>query len=556
MRGKQMHRFASIFLVLLVLLAAVAASVPACAQKRVALVVGNAAYQYTARLANPTNDADDMTAALRKLGFEVVVVKDVDKRSLEMVLANFGRQAQEADAALVYYAGHGIQFQGLNYLMPVDARLEDEYSINYELMRIDDVLFALSRARGVKILILDACRNNPLAERFSSRGVNRDFAQTRGLARIEAPRGMLVAFATQSDQVAVDGVGRNSPFTSALLKEIQEPGIEIATLFRRVAIDVNRATGGRQLPELSISMAGEFYLNTRETDMQAWAKLHGSSDRRQLGDFITQYPNSPLIRDAQERLAVLDRAEQLRLEEEARAQAEREQMIRERSQRNQFETGRIALDEVQQDPSEEGRHRTNAPVISEELPGATEKLPATHSASLPPAEPVSRPSPQPDALSGGALVQSIKRELKRVGCYTGRIDDDWTTSETKSSLNRFAKYGNLSAEPTIPDVDFLDFVRSRPDRVCPLECGAQKIERNGQCVARNKEPGKPLARPAEPKETAPPATRSTALARADQAWATGTYRQCMGATTGCYERTIQLHTPEWARAWCSRRPTC
>jgi uncharacterized caspase-like protein len=97
-------------------------------------------------------------------------------------MADFGRLAQGADAALVYYAGHGIQFQGLNYLMPVDARLEDEYSINYELTRIDDVLFALSKARGVKILILDACRNNPLAERLSSRGMKRDFIQTRGLA--------------------------------------------------------------------------------------------------------------------------------------------------------------------------------------------------------------------------------------------------------------------------------------------------------------------------------------------------------------------------------------
>jgi hypothetical protein len=548
-----MHRFASI---LLVLLSVVAASVPARAEKRVALVVGNAAYKYTARLANPTNDADDITAALRNVGFEVTVVKDVDKRSLEMAMANFGRQAQEADAALVYYAGHGIQYQGLNYLMPVDARLEDEYSINYELTRIDDVLFALSKARGVKILILDACRNNPLAERLSSRGVNRDFAQTRGLARIEAPRGMLVAFATQSDQVAVDGVGRNSPFTGALLKEIEEPGIEIATLFRRVAIDVNRATGGRQLPELSISMAGEFYLNTRETDMQAWAKLRGSSDRRQLSGFITQYPNSPLISDVQERLTALDRAEKLRLQEEARVQAEREQMIRERSQHDRFESGRIALDEVRQDPSEEGRHRTDAPVASEERPGAPEKLPVTHSASLPPPEPVSPPSRQPDALSGSALVQGIKRELKRLGCYTGRIDDDWTTSETRSSLNRFAKYANLPAEPKIPDVELFDFVRSRPDRVCPLECGAQKIERNGQCVARDKRPAKPLPRPTEPSEIAPPATRSAALTRADQAWATGTYRQCMGATTGCYERTIRLHTPEWARAWCSRRPTC
>jgi hypothetical protein len=550
-----MHRFASIVLILLVLLSVVAASVPARAERRVALVVGNAAYQYTARLANPTNDADDMTAALRKVGFEVIAAKDVDKRSLEMAMANFGRQAQEADAALVYYAGHGIQYQGLNYLMPVDARLEDEYSINYELMRIDDVLFALSKARGVKILILDACRNNPLAERLSSRGVYRDLAQTRGLARIEAPRGMLVAFATQSDQVAVDGVGRNSPFTGALLKEIEEPGIEIATLFRRVALDVNRATGGRQLPELSISMAGEFYLNTRETDMQAWAKLRGSSDRRHLSEFITQYPNSPLISDVQERLAALDRAEKLRLQEEARVQYEREQMTREQSQRDRFESGQIALDKVRQDPSEEAQHPTNAPVASEE-PGAPEKLTATHSASLPPPEPVSRPSRQPDVLSGSALVQGIKRELKRVGCYTGRIDDDWTTSETRSSLNRFAKYANLPAQPKFPDVELLDFVRSRPDRVCPLDCGAQKVDQNGQCVARDKQPAKPSARPTEPKEIAPPATRSATLTRADKAWATGTYRQCMGATTGCYERTIRLHTPEWARAWCSRRPTC
>jgi hypothetical protein len=555
MRGKQMRRFASI---LLVLLAVVATSVPLRAEKRVALVVGNAAYKYTARLVNPTNDADDITAALRKVAFEVIVVKDVDKRSLEMAMANFGRQAQDADAALVYYAGHGIQYQGLNYLMPVDARLEDEYSINYELTRTDDVLFALSKARGVKILILDACRNNPLAERLSSRGVNRDFAQTRGLARIEAPRGMLVAFATQSDQVAVDGVGRNSPFTGALLKEIEEPGIEIATLFRRVAIDVNRTTGGRQLPELSISMAGEFYLNARETDMQAWAKLRGSSDRQQLSDFTTQYPNSPLISDVQERLAALDRAEKLRLEEEARVQSEREQLIRERSQRDPLESERLALDPVQRvgEEVQPAHGRTKAPVVSEERAGATKKLPATHSASLPPAEPVSHPSQKPDVLSGGALVQGIKRELMRLGCYAGRIDDHWATSETKSSLNRFAKYANLSAEPKNPDVEFLDFIRSRTGRVCPLECGAQKIDRNGQCVARDKEPAKPSARPTEPNEIAPPATRSAALARADQARATGTYRQCMGATTGCYERTIRLHTPEWARAWCSRRPTC
>jgi hypothetical protein len=527
-----MHRLAS---VLLVLLAVATGPVAARAEKRVALVVGNATYQYTASLANPANDADDMARALKKVGFEVIAVKNVDKRSLEKAMADFGRLAQEADAALVYYAGHGIQYQGLNYLMPVDARLEDEYSVNYELTRIDDVLFSLSKARGVRILILDACRNNPLAERLRSRRANRDFVPTRGLARIEAPRGMLVAFATQSDQIAADGAGRNSPFTGALLKEIEEPGIEIATLFRRVAIDVNQSTSGRQLPELSISMSGEFYLNTRDSDIQAWTKLRGSSDRRQLSDFIAQYPYSPLTSDVQERLAALDRAEKLRLEEAARVQAEREkaereQMMKERAQRERLE----ALDQA------------------EKGAGAAGNLPATRLTSLPPTAPVQSPSRQPDMLSGGALVQLIKKELKRLGCYAGRIDDDWASHETKSSVTRFVKYANLSAEPKNPDIDFLNLVRSRPARVCPLECGTQKIERNGQCVARDKEPAKPSPRPTEAQEVAIPADRAAQIARADQASAAGTWRPCMGPTSACY----RLHSPEVARTWCVRRPSC
>src|SRR5262245_8013703 len=536
-----MHRLAPVFLVLF---AVAACSVAARAEKRVALVIGNAAYQHTASLPNPANDADDMAVALKKVGFEIIAVKNVDKRSLEKTMADFGRLAQEADAALVYYAGHGIQYQGLNYLMPVDARLEDEYSVNYELTRIDDVLFALSKAHGVRILILDACRNNPLAERLSSRRANRDFVPTRGLARIEAPRGMVVAFATQSDQIAADGSGRNSPFTGALLKEIEAPGIEIATLFRRVAIDVSRATGGRQLPELSISMAGEFYLNSRATDIQAWVALRGSSDRQQLSDFVTQYPNSPLTSDVHERLAALDRAEKLRLEEAARAKAEREKTEREKAEREQMMRARAqrerleALDQAERDRIEGA--------------GAAANLPATHLTSLPPTAPVQSPSRQPDGLSGGALVQLIKKELKRLGCYAGRIDDDWASSETKSSVTRLVKYANLSAQPKNPDIDFLNFVRSRPGRVCPLECGIHKIERNGQCVPRDKEPSRSAASPNQEKEIAIPPTRAAQIARADQASAAGTWRQCMGPTSQCY----QLHPPEVARSWCVRRPTC
>jgi hypothetical protein len=190
--------------------------------------------------------------------------------------------------------------------------------------------------------------------------------------------------------------------------------------------------------------------------------------------------------------------------------------------------------------------------------GAARNPPATHMTSLPPTAPVQSPSRPPEALSGGALVQRIKKELTRLGCYAGRIDDDWVSSETKSSITRFMKYAHLSAEPKNPDIDFLNFVRSRPGRVCPLECGTQKIERNGQCVARDKESAKPSPRPTEAKQLAIPPNPSAAVARADRAWATGTYQQCMGATTGCYERTIRMHhnTPEWARTWCGRQPTC
>src|SRR6266446_4059965 len=512
------------------------------AEKRVALVVGNSAYQYTAALANPVHDADDMALALQEMGFEVIAENNLSKRSLEMAMARFGRAAQDADAVLFYYAGHGIQSRGLNYLMPVDARLEDEFSVNYELVRIEDMLFALSGTRGVKILILDACRNNPLADRLMLRAINRDVVPSRGLARIEAPRGMVIAYATQSNQVAVDGIGRNSPFTKALLTEMERPGLEIATLFRRVAANVDRATGGRQLPELSISMSGEFYLNTRDTDVQAWAKLRGSSDRRQLSDFMAQYPNSPLTSDVQERLAALDRAEKLRLEEAARVQAEREKaererMIMERAQRERLE----ALDRAEKDRVE----------------GAAANLPATQVTSLPPTAPVQSPSRRPDVLSAGPLVQLIKKELKRLGCYAGRIDNDWSSSETKSSVTRFVKYAHVSAEPQSPDIDFLNFVRNRPSRVCPLECGTQKIERNGQCVARDKEPAQSSPRRTEAKELAVPVSPSAAVARADRAYAAGTYQRCMGATTGCYERTIRMHrTPEWARTWCSREPTC
>src|ERR1700686_3046595 len=218
----------------------IAGSDAAWAERRVALVVGNASYKAAGiSLPNPRNDAQDISAVLAILGFEVVTAIDTSKRDMDFALQRFARLATDADSALFFYAGHAMQFQGRNYLMPTDAELEDEISVRYQMIGMEEVRAALDRANGVKIMILDACRNNPLADRLQklAGGASRSVATTRGLARIDKTQGMVVAYATAADDVAQDGQGRNSPFTAALLKRLQEPGLEIEMMFRRVAYD-------------------------------------------------------------------------------------------------------------------------------------------------------------------------------------------------------------------------------------------------------------------------------------------------------------------------------
>ena len=231
-------------------------------EKRVALVIGNSAYKNTLPLANPKNDAIDVGAALKRLGFEAIVESDLDKRSMDDAFRRFAHLARDSDAALFFYAGHGMQYQGMNYLMPIDAKLGDEIDLPYEMSKVDDVIADLARAKSVRIVMLDACRDNPLADKLRSiLPVSRSGEVTRGLARLDKAQGIITAFATQAGKVARDGVSgaRNSPFTSAFLKHAPTRGIEVATMFRRVSGEVNQSTKGEQLPELSISMLGEFY---------------------------------------------------------------------------------------------------------------------------------------------------------------------------------------------------------------------------------------------------------------------------------------------------------
>jgi hypothetical protein len=283
-------------------------SLSAFADKRVALVLGNSAYAHVTKLSNPANDAHDLAETLRGLNFDVISTTNADMRALDSALEEFERKSQGADVALFFFAGHGLQFKGQNYLLPIDANLEDEVSLRYNTLSIEKVRDALGAASGVKIMILDACRNNPLSEKLvvRSAGLTRAVELTRGLARLDRTEGMVVAYATQADQVAQDGSGRNSPFSSALIRRLKEPNLEIATLFRRVAQDVYEQTGGKQRPELSISLLQDFYLNTRDDDARYWRRIGANASEAELHDFITKFPSSPFVNDAQNRVYVLE----------------------------------------------------------------------------------------------------------------------------------------------------------------------------------------------------------------------------------------------------------
>jgi hypothetical protein len=281
---------------------------PAFADRRVALVVGNSNYgNPSINLVNPKNDAEDIAAALRSLNFDVIQVTDARKPQFEAALQKFARTAINADSALFFYAGHAMQYHGVNYLMPVDAELQDEISLRYEMVSVDDIRAALGTATGVKIMILDACRNNPLADRLmkSIKGASRSINATRGLARIDKTQGMVVAYATAADDVALDGNGRNSPFTTALLKRMKQPGLEIVRMFQTVAEDVYTSTNGRQRPELSIDFFGDYFLNNK--DRLAWERIRDSIKADDFRQFIQRFPASPRALDAKYRLDLLER---------------------------------------------------------------------------------------------------------------------------------------------------------------------------------------------------------------------------------------------------------
>src|SRR5450432_3217306 len=231
---------------LIAMLAMALLGTPASAQTKVALVIGNSAYRSVPALPNPAHDAADVAASLERLGFPVRPVLFRTNFDMRQPLVVFGRNVREAEMAVVFFAGHGMEVGGENWLIPVDAELRIDVNAEQEAIALRSVMLTVTSASKLGMVMLDACRNNPFLAKMNRTVLTRSV--DRGLARVEPTSNVLVAYASRDGTVASDGSGRNSPFTSALLEHMETPGLEINFLFRNVRDEVVAATKGAQQP--------------------------------------------------------------------------------------------------------------------------------------------------------------------------------------------------------------------------------------------------------------------------------------------------------------------
>ncbi|MGE3626462.1 MAG: caspase domain-containing protein, partial [Hyphomicrobiales bacterium] len=317
------------FLFALVLVVAAAAAGPAGAATKVALIIGNSSYTHANELKNPRNDASDLAKALDRLGFKVVPGFDLDKAGMEAKIREFSNELTGAQVALFFYAGHGLQVNGQNYLAPIDAKLSSDSDLDFETVPLNLVLRQMERDTRTNLVFLDACRDNPLARNLARSMGTRSTAVGSGLARIETGVGTMIAFATQPGNVALDGTGRNSPFTAALLNNITLPGVDISQMMIGVRRQVIEVTSGKQVPWEHSSLTGQFFFGgppkgevarveptkpdseggggaSRPNEAaQAWATVQETRSRAVLQTFIDSFPGTVYAEFAKARLKEL-----------------------------------------------------------------------------------------------------------------------------------------------------------------------------------------------------------------------------------------------------------
>lgn len=304
------------------------AAMPLWAETRVALVIGNSDYTNAARLENPVNDARALTAKLETLGFDVMAHENLGGQDMRLALGQFTEAALQADLALVFYAGHGIELGGRNFLIPVDAMMRSEATAQFEALALDDILSVVTHAGVLGIVMLDACRDNPFAATIQRNNGTRSLKRGLAPVNVEGEQGMIVSFAAQEGRTAEDGDGGNSPYTTALLEVIDEPGLEVGRMFRKIRAKVREATNGQQVPVERMQLPDKAIYFVPEgaspppdttppprTDlprgpvtrdpMVVYLDAVATGEIEPLNEFVSRYPDHPRAKDARKLIALM-----------------------------------------------------------------------------------------------------------------------------------------------------------------------------------------------------------------------------------------------------------
>lgn len=519
---------------------ACSAGSPALADKRVVFVIGNSSYQNVGALTNPANDAAAITEMFKKAAFDVVESRrDLKNTEMRRALRDFTEKARDADIAVIYYAGHGIEVDGTNYLIPVDAVLERDTDAYDEAIALDRILQAIEPAKQLRLVILDACRDNPFAKSMKRTVASRSLG--RGLAGVEPSKpNTLIAFAAKGGSTASDGDNKNSPFTTALLKHLVKPGLELGKAFRLVRDDVMNATANKQEPFVYGSLGGndvslvpapavapvggsanpnadlrrDYELAERVGTKEAWdsfilANPSGfytdlaKAQRNKLAAEAARVAATEKAREAAEEKARLaaegaraaeqtKAAAQSKAAEEARlaaekkkqaedakvAAAEQAKVAAQARAAEEAEKTRLAAEKKKQAVDAKLAAVEQLKAAEQQNRGAEEarKLEGTRVAGVDPAkETVKSDGPAQD------IPRLLQSELKRVGCKTGDIDSEWNAS-SRRALSSFNDKAGTKFDVKVASIDALDAVKAKPGRVCPLECERGSRANGDSCV--------------------------------------------------------------------------
>jgi uncharacterized caspase-like protein len=482
-------KFYSIFLAAALLLA----GGPAFAEKRVALVIGNAAYQNVPRLPNPVNDGATIASTLKNAGFDLVDSRhDLGAADTRRALRDFADRARDADIAVVYYAGHGIEVDGGNYLIPVDAKLERDTDVYDEALSLDRVLLAIEPAKKLRLVILDACRDNPFSKNMKRTVASRAIGQ--GLAKVEpnSPN-MLIAYSAKAGSTAADGDGNNSPFTIALSRHLTTPGLDVRRAFGFVRDDVLKTTNNRQEPFVYGSLGGDDVPLVPAPKVAAPAAAPAANpqadirkdyelalqigNKAALNAFLAQYPDgfyASLAKLQLEKLAAEDTrvaaTEKARLAEQERARlaaegAQKSTQVKADADAKAAEAARVAAEKAKEVAQAQAAAAEQKRAEAEKTAADTKVAAVTPSASTDKPNLASLSSASPQA----EVTKSVQAELRRVGCLSSDADGNWN-STSQRSLSLFNRYAKTKFDTKLASTDALDAIKTKTARVCPLVC--------------------------------------------------------------------------------------